>query len=267
MIGSDENAVAARAGRVSDQLGERLAAMILGGELASGARLPPERELMHRFHVSRTTVREAISGLASRGLVLTRPGYRPIVRQPSYETAIDALGQLVGHLMSGADGARMLFDSRIFVEAALARFAATHARREDITLLRQALEANGAAIGDPQAFYETDVAFHGLLYRIPGNPIYTAVHKAYVEWLMRHWARMRRGEEVDRLNHAGHAAIFEAIVERDPDEAEAALRRHLAIAWELVRGTFGPPAQVAAAADASGVTSSRRPPGAPPAGG
>jgi GntR family transcriptional regulator, sialic acid-inducible nan operon repressor len=261
MIGSDENAVGARAGRVSDQLGERLAAMILGGELASGARLPPERELMHRFSVSRTAVREAIAGLASRGLLLTRPGYRPVIRQPSYETAIDALGQLVGHLMSGADGARMLFDSRIFVEAALARFAATHARKEDIALLRQALEANRAAIGDPRAFYETDVAFHGLLYRIPRNPIYTAVHKAYVEWLMRHWARMQRGDDVDRLNHAGHVAILEAIIERDPDEAEAALRRHLAIAWELVRGTFEPAAPILAGA--AEVTSPRRPPGAP----
>jgi DNA-binding FadR family transcriptional regulator len=233
------------AGRASDQLGEQLATMILSGELASGSRLPPERELMQRFGVSRTVVREAITGLASRGLLLTRPGFRPVVRQPSYETAIDALGQLVGHLMHEEEGARALFESRILLEAALVRHAAAHARRNDIAELRETLERNRAAIGDPRAFYATDVAFHAVLYRLPRNPIYPAVHKAYVEWLMSHWGRMERAADVDQLNHAGHVAIFEAIVARDPDEAEAALRRHLEIAWEQVRGTFAfrPPAK------------------------
>jgi DNA-binding FadR family transcriptional regulator len=233
-------------GRASDQLAEQLQAMILSGELASGARLPPERELMQRHGVSRTVVREAITGLASRGLLLTRPGFRPVVREPSYEAAIDALGQLVGHLLHGEEGVRALFDSRIFLEAALARHAAQHARKDDIAELRQLLERNRAAIGDPKAFYASDVAFHGALYRLPRNPIYPAVHKAYVDWLMSHWGRMERAADLDRLNHAGHVAIFEAIAARDPDGAEAALRRHLEVAWEQVRGTFEFAARTAA---------------------
>lgn len=234
-VESGDGGTRERAGRVAD----RLAAMILGGDLAGGERLPPERELMRRFGVSRTAVREAITGLAGRGLLLTRPGHRPIVRPPSYETAIEAVGSLVGHLMREGQGAWALFESRIFVEAALARHAAAHARKEDIAELQEALRRNRDAIGDSAAFYETDVAFHGVLYKIPRNPIYPAVHKAYVAWLMRHWARMERAAELDRLNHAGHAAIFEAILARDPDEAEAALKRHLRFAWELVRETLG----------------------------
>lgn len=39
------------------------------GELMPGARLPPERELVRRFGVSRLTVRQAISELASEGVV------------------------------------------------------------------------------------------------------------------------------------------------------------------------------------------------------
>jgi DNA-binding FadR family transcriptional regulator len=226
--------------RVADRLGARLAAMILEGDLPSGAWLPTERELMQRFGVSRTAVREAITGLAGRGLLLTRPGCRPVVRQPSYEAALDAIGDLVGHLTRDAEGAKTLFDSRVLLEAALARHAAEHARKDDIAELRDALERNRAAIGDPRAFYDTDVAFHGILFRIPRNPIYPAVHKAYVAWLMRHWAAMDRTAEIDRLNHAGHATLFEAILARDPDAAEAALRDHLRFAWKLVRVTFEP---------------------------
>lgn len=236
----DADHLPVRTRRVADQLGARLAAMILDGELPSGARLPTERELMQRFGISRTAVREAITGLAGRGLLLTSPGCRPVVRQPSYEAALESVGDLVGHLTRDAEGAKALFDSRVLLEAALARHAAEHARKDDVAELQAALERNRAAIGDPRAFYDTDVAFHGVLFRIPRNPVYPAVHKAYVAWLMRHWAAMDRTAAIDRLNHAGHATLLEAILARDPDAAETALRDHLRFAWKLVRVTFEP---------------------------
>jgi DNA-binding FadR family transcriptional regulator len=222
-------------GRLSEPVAERLAAMILAGELATGQRLPPERDLMRRFGVGRSVVREAIAGLAHRGLLVTRSGCRPIVRAPSFDGAFDAVGRLVAHLLTDGNGVQNLFESRVLIEAALVRQAATVARREDIEELRDALEANRAAIGEPEAFYHTDVLFHGVLYRIPRNPIFPAVHKAYVQWLDGRGRGLDHSPDIDQLNHAGHRAIFEAVLARDPDEAEAALRRHLQVAWELVR--------------------------------
>jgi DNA-binding FadR family transcriptional regulator len=212
--------------------------MIQSGGLREGDRLPAERDLMQRYGVSRAAVREAIISLAHRGLVVMRLGHRPVVRKPDYEIALDKVGNLVGHLVVDRKGVWNLFDSRIFLEAALARWAAAHARRDDIDDLRDALEANREAIGDAPRFDETDAAFHAILYRIPGNPIYPAVHKAYVEWLIQHWRSMERGADIDQMNHAGHRAIFDAITARDPDGAEEALRRHLVAAWEFVRSTF-----------------------------
>jgi DNA-binding FadR family transcriptional regulator len=208
------------------------------GELKEGARLPAERDLMQRLGVSRAAVREAIASLADRGLIVTRLGYRPVVRKADYGIAIEKVGALTGYLVSDPREARNLFQSRIFLEAALARWAARHARREDIGELRTALAANREAIGNPIRFDETDVAFHAVLYRIPGNPIYPAVHQAYVEWLVQHWRSMGRGADIDRMNYAGHQAVFEAIETRDADGAEEALRRHLDAAWEFVRSTF-----------------------------
>jgi DNA-binding FadR family transcriptional regulator len=225
-------------GRRSDLVAQELVRLIQTGGLEVGDRLPAERDLMQRYGVSRAAVREAIIFLANRGLVATRLGHRPVVRKPDYEIAIDKIGGLVGHLVVDRKGVWNLFDSRIFLEAALARWAAVYARRDDIDELRDALEANHKAIGDPPRFDETDAAFHAVLYRIPGNPIYPVVHKAYVEWLIRHWRSMKRAAEIDRMNYAGHRAIFEAIMARDPDGAEEALRRHLVAAWEFVRSTF-----------------------------
>ena len=242
---ADRMAPGMQGGRASDQLSDRLAAMIFAGELPGGARLPPERELMQRFAISRSVVREAITSLAQRGLLLARPGYRPIVRRPSYEIAIESIGRVVGHLLRDDAGAAALFDSRVFFEAALVQHAARHAAEADIAELAAALERNRAAIGNPAEFYLTDVDFHGVFYRIPRNPIFPAVHKAYVDWLMSHWAKMDRATALDRRNYAGHVAIFKAIKAHDPAAAEAALRRHLQVAWDQVRCTFafGPSGQ------------------------
>ncbi len=225
----------AGSGRLADAVSGELAKMIQAGHLKEGARLPAERELMQRFGVSRPAIREAIAVLANRGLVVTRFGHRPIVRKPDYEVAIDKVGDLIGHLVADSSGVWNLFESRIFFEAALTRWAAEHARRDDIEELRAALDANRDSIGNWTKFYETDINFHAILYRIPRNPIYPAVHKAYVEWLFQHWRSMRTSPELDRMNYAGHQAMFDAIATRDPDRAETALRRHLAAAWELVR--------------------------------
>ncbi|WP_376092915.1 FCD domain-containing protein [Roseomonas sp. CCTCC AB2023176] len=225
-------------GRRADGVADDLARRIGAGELAEGARLPPERDLMRRFGVGRAAVREALHALAARGLIVARPGHRPVVQRPGYEAALTTLGSLVSHLMEDGRGVLDLFETRVLLEAALVRHAALHARRDDVEALEAALAGNHAAIGDPERFYATDAIFHAELYRIPGNPIYPAVHRAYVEWLQLHWQRLPRGADIDRLNHAGHAAILHAILRRDPDAAELALRRHLATALEFLRATF-----------------------------
>ena len=225
-------------GRAADFIIEQLERKIMSGDLPDRLPLPAERDLMVQFGASRTVVREAITALSSRGLVECRPRFRPIVRKPSYDTAITAVGSIVRHLLSEHGGVKNLYDSRIFVERALVRDAAQSAQKEDIQNLRSALAANKAAIDDSEEFYATDVAFHGVLYRIPRNPIFPAVHDAYTSWLEPHWAKMPRSPDRNLVNYSSHERICNAIVERDPDMAEEALLGHLRSAWEYVRVTF-----------------------------
>jgi DNA-binding FadR family transcriptional regulator len=217
----------------------RLAEMIRSGEMKAGDRLPTERQLMEDFGVGRSIVREAITDLASQGLLKTRPGCRPIISRPNVVSALGSLSQHVNHLTMGTEaGIKSLFETRVFMEVGLVRWAALHARREDIAELKTALEKNREAIGISGDFETTDAAFHHVLYKIPRNEIYPAVHRAYVEWLFDHWRAIEATAELDTLYHAGHHSIMAAILERDPDAAEDALRRHLKVAWDKVRSTF-----------------------------
>jgi GntR family transcriptional regulator len=56
------------------QIAEDLRGKIETGDIARGAQLPTEIELMEQYNASRNTVRDAIKLLTSRSLVETRPG-------------------------------------------------------------------------------------------------------------------------------------------------------------------------------------------------
>ena len=118
------------------------------------------------------------------------------------------------------------------------RDAATSARKDDIAELRAALAANREAIPDSQAFYRTDTAFHAVLYRIPRNPIFPAIHLGYTAWLAPQWDKMERSRARNEISYHGHQAILDGILSRDPAAAEEALVSHLDAAWRHVEATF-----------------------------
>lgn len=212
----------------------RIAEMIDSGELREGEPLPPEREIVVTFGVSRTVVREAVLALANRGLIEARPRHRPVVRKPGFDAAFETVSDVVGRLLLQTEGVRNLFDSRIMIEVALARQAALDAGKNDIAALNKALTANEAAIGDMEVFYQTDMAFHAALFQVPRNPLLMSIHRAYTSWLAPHWLNMPRLVDRNRRNFEDHRRIYDAILMRDADLAEKAMRLHLDEAWEQV---------------------------------
>lgn len=224
--------------RRADDIVKEIEARILDGRLAVGAILPAERVLMDEFSASRTVVREAITALSNRGLLECKPRFRPTIRKPGLETALDITTPVVQQLLADRGGVENLYRMRVFIEAGLVRHAAIHADKNGITQLRSALQANADSIHDSDRFYQTDTAFHAVLYELADNPILPAIHAGFRAWLAPHWDRMPRMPERNRENHKAHEHIFNCILDRDPDAAEAALKTHLAKAWEMVRDTF-----------------------------
>lgn len=71
------------------QVRETLAREIL--ELSPGDRLPTETELMHRFGVSRTTVREAVAEFVHAGVIEKRAGKGTFIRDNPIEQELSRL--------------------------------------------------------------------------------------------------------------------------------------------------------------------------------
>ena len=222
--------------RASEKVRKALLQQIHSGELAIGQWLPPERTLAEQFGVSRVVIREAISTLSGEGVLVSRPGCRPVIARAAGTESPGAA--LTSIFTDDETGLQTMVDTRIFLEKALVRHAAEEARKEDLERLQRALERNRETIGRRGLFEETDAEFHHVLYTIPGNPAYPAIHRLYCAKLWNYWGKIDRGAEIDHVDYRGHEAVYNAIVARDAAGAEQAIQRHLIVAWELIQGIF-----------------------------
>ena len=75
-----DGAAAAMVPRRSDVTFRQIMGLIYEGQFAPGERLPAERELAERLHVSRPTLRDALNRLEARGFLDRRTGSGNYVR-------------------------------------------------------------------------------------------------------------------------------------------------------------------------------------------
>src|SRR3954470_4134116 len=114
--------------KVYELVAERLIAQLEDG--VPGAPLPPERQLMQQYAVGRSSVREALRMLESRGLIESRGNGTFVVAEPRNPSA-DGRGALIA---AGQTGLRQLFEVRGVLEGEIAALAAE--RRSDAQLAR-----------------------------------------------------------------------------------------------------------------------------------
>ncbi len=217
--------------KLFEQVAAHLEREILEGKLKPGDRLPPERDLQLRFGVGRPAIREALITLQRAGLVEIGNGAPARVSMPTVQGVMAGVVPTVQQILSSAEGQRQLQGVRLFMEVGLVRHAAENATDDDLSRLEGALQANRLTLGDREGFIRTDVAFHFVFAEIIRNPAFIALHDAMSTWLLqqRQIALLEPGEDKKGLD--AHTRIFEAVVSRDPDAAEAAMRNHLEWGW------------------------------------
>lgn len=215
--------------KLSDQVLDKLHRMITSGELQPGDAMPSERALMQRFGVGRPAVREALQALHNSGLITISHGERSRVNAIDAGTVLnqsDALARLVLSTAPGTLGD--LREARRMFELGMVRLAAERASEEDIAALTELLEQQRACLSrDLDTFIATDMAFHGRIAEISGNPIVLAVSKAMLGWLFDHHQNLLHWSGNEETTLAEHALILERIEARDPDGAAREMARHL----------------------------------------
>ncbi|MEU8250598.1 FadR/GntR family transcriptional regulator [Nonomuraea sp. NPDC048916] len=208
------------------QMAEQLRDLVIGGGLAPGDRLPAEGELAGMFGVSRSTAREALGLLATRGLITMGPG-GSFVNQMEPSQVSDYLETSLG-LMSGPDGISMaaMLEAREILEIPAARLAAGRRDEHHLALLRAALE-RGAHSHGREAKFKEHQHFHKLIVAAAGNDLLNVMTEPVFKVLETRFVRPdipgSFWPEVD----GEHVEILRHIERGEGDLAADAMRRHL----------------------------------------
>lgn len=217
--------------------------IVLEGQ--AGDYLPPERQLIERFQVSRPTLREALRVLESEGLVEIRRGIRggAVVREPAIEDLALRFGVFLQIRQTSLED---LFLVRKILEPAAARLAAEAvARGASAAVLDELLAAEAealAAMKDDRRLSHVLVDFHDGVLQLAGSTTLNVVWKLLdrvvgpytFSSLVSFPGRDSRVDAVQR-SHTSHKALAKAIRAGDANKAERLMRVHL----EAVRETTG----------------------------
>jgi len=209
------------------QVVEHVRGLIASGELKPGDRLPPERELAAKLHISRSSLRAGIGFLAAMGVLKSRHGAGTFVATgpPTLDSnSLTVLSALHGFLPW------QMFEARLVVESNLASLAAERATGEHIAELAEEVAEMYASLDDPQEYLIHDVRFHRTVARAAGNPILGAL----METISANLYDARR-QTVDlsldlKESAEMHREIYRAIRSHNPTGARQAMERHLNLA-------------------------------------
>lgn len=222
MRGIGKKAPQSRAGRARGSLAtlarEEIYGMIVRLQLRPGERIV-ESDLQRRTGLGRTPIREALFQLSREGLVVR-----------------DSRGFAVSELSSREVGE--LYEVREELEVLAVRRAICQATDEDLRELGRVIAQGGAGPRRAEDRWVLGWRFHHTLAQLAGN----AVLEQLLEQVLRRIARVRFMEILSDPSgeraREEHRRIFEALVRRDVEAAEAAVRAHIRASKERVLSSF-----------------------------
>lgn len=242
--------------RISDEVAEQIRRLIVGEQLAEGARLPPERDLADRFGVSRPMVSQALRMLSLMGLVEIRRGSGAyVLRRPQAmvtasvslmldldQGPIEDLAEL--RLWLESLGAGRAAERRAAQPPSGAGAAPSAAERPGAEALRRL----GGSTGSASAWIAADTLFHAAVVAAAGNPyltaVYESVHTAVLSHEYEQWVRTDSEPAWLAPDQALaliglHQAIQRAVADGDAGAARGAVLRHHEVMLEHLAAARG----------------------------
>ncbi|MDP2781760.1 FadR/GntR family transcriptional regulator [Devosia sp.] len=204
----------------------QLGLAIVGGEFAEGSILPADAELLQRFGVSRTVLREALKTLAAKGMIEARARIGTRVLPRARWSLFDA-DVLSWHFQTGPDEAflRSLAEIRIGVELESAALAASRRSDDQAHALLDCAHAMGQTTS-AEDFARTDLLFHRTVAEASGNPFMASISTLVELALTAAFTISSPVNDPAALAAAAaaHTRIAEAIKAGDAAQARVAMR-------------------------------------------
>lgn len=214
---------------LAEQVQEQIYQYILEQQYETGSRIPNEFQLASRFGVGRSTIREAVKLLISRGVLEVRRGSGTYVVSTA-PTDLDPLGLLRFEDKMGL--ALDLANVRLMLEPGIAEMAALNATEEDIQKLRELCDVVEHKILAGESYIQEDIAFHTCVAACAKNKVVEQlipiIDTAVLMFVNVTHTQLK--EETIRT----HRNVVNAIADHDPIGARGAMMTHMTYNRELI---------------------------------
>jgi len=218
----------AKPNKISEHIIEQIRKAIFKGQLNPGDRLPPEKELMESFKVSKATLRGALHSLEVLGFLEIRKGASggPFVTEVDMKKAKDSFANFL-HFKNLSP--KELSEVRLLVESYIAEKAAQVISEEDLKKLeRLTNEFNHSLKKDlPIEFYNRQIEFHRILGNVTGNPILIFILDFISNILIGMKEILKPKKDFYWKVLKAHKRIYKALSERDPKRAREEMIKHV----------------------------------------
>lgn len=218
---------------LADQVRDYLLEGLTSGRLRPGDRIN-EAELARTLGISRNPIREAISGLAQRGFLVSAPRR--------------------GHFMRvfTPDDVNDVFSFRICVETFAVRQAMARMTRLDVAELvdlvdQMIMAARGERLSELR---QADMALHRRICALSGNRQTVRAHAGIDTEVQMLVAFVDLDQETPMAAALSHEPIIEAIAARDVERAARAIEQHSRQTWARVLALYEGSGLAAAAGQA-----------------
>jgi DNA-binding FadR family transcriptional regulator len=223
-IGMQEPELAS-SGRVGDAIGA-ITRHIRLHDLMPGDRLPSEASLSKELNVSRTVVREAFRSLAAMRIIELSTGRRATVAHIDH----GAMSLMIEHgVLTQQISIQQIYDVRRTIETRIVTLAAIRRTEAEAAAILGLASAMRAALGDPDALMERDLAFHRALAAASKNPVFALIVGAFQGITRQTWPvgwKSRTTPAAHETMIATHEEIAGAVAAGDPLRAAAAMAQH-----------------------------------------
>lgn len=228
--------------RVSDQVVQKLQALIEQQNLKQGDRLPAERQLATSLGISRPSLREAIQQLISLGILSSRRGDGTYIQQFPETWSQQLIVEPISHLMQ--DDPHYRFDvqeSRLVLEGGTAWYAALRSTEADRAKIHQYFDeiAYHQAHGDSAAAAVADANFHLAIAEASHNVVLIQMMRSLFDLLQYNVFLGRKKVyehpiSADLLSDQ-HFQVMDAIDRKDAQAARDAVCGHIEFVIDHVR--------------------------------
>lgn len=209
--------------RLALSIADEIRGLIMRDGLTAGDKLPPESELMTRYQVGRSTIREAVKQLQAENIVVILHGKGSFVAN---HTGIgkDPLGL---SFEEQSRTLRELMEVRLLMEPGIARQAAKRREQEDLDAMQSFIEQMAIASEAGEEYESFDYGFHMAMAESVRNGVLRRMYPVVFEAISQGYRRTAHVHGSSAVALRYHRDILNAIERGDEEEASELTRKHI----------------------------------------